>query len=171
MKSSKILLVAALAGSVSVLAGCGGPEVVNDPSGAGISQTQKITAYQNTTEGYTLRYPASWQSDVTPKDTLDWDSGSLAAENVVVFNYTPASGNPEPLLALAVYPQDQLDKMQQKPGTTIYSVPQVLATKGDKVLVAFLRGTNPYPLSSAEGQAFALRALNSQQLKEAISWE
>jgi|GEM_PF-4693591 len=171
MNVSKIVLAAALAGSVTVMAGCSSPQVVNDPDGAGLSQTQKVTAYQNSTEGYTLKYPTAWQSNVAPEDTLDWDSQQLNAENVVVFNYTPSNGKPEALLALAVYPQDQLSQLQQKPGTTLYSAPQVIATNGDKVLVAYLRGTNPYSLTSSDGQAFSARALNTQQIKDAINWQ
>lgn len=172
MKTSKIMLAAVMAGSVTVLAGCGGPEVVNDPSGQGISQENTTTAYKNTSEGYTLNYPKVWQSQVSPEDSLDWNGKSLPADNVVVFNYTPAKGgSPEPLIALAVYQQSDLDKLENaQQDNPEFKKPTVIASQGDKVLVAYSRGSNPYSLTSADGQAFSVRALTPEQLKSAVVW-
>ncbi|MGJ8513315.1 hypothetical protein [Carnimonas bestiolae] len=171
MKISNLMIAATMAGSVALLAGCGGPEVVNDPTGQGIDQTQTITAYKNTTEGYTLNYPDVWHSHVSPEDTLDWGGSDLPAENVVVFNYTPAKpgAKPEPLVALAVYDQSQLSQLE-KSGGDGYHKPDVIATKDGKALVAYNRGANPYELTSEDGQQFSARAISTDQLKNAISW-
>ncbi|WP_025733018.1 hypothetical protein [Carnimonas nigrificans] len=171
MKISNVMIAATLAGSVALLAGCGGPEVVSDPNGQGIAQTQTITAYKNTTEGYTLNYPDVWHSLVSPEDTLDWGGNDLPAENVVVFNYTPAKpgAKPEPLVALAVYDQDQISQLEKNNGSGHHQ-PDVLATKDGKVLVAYSRGANPYDLRSEDGQQFSARALSTDQLKNAVSW-
>ncbi|WP_027349224.1 hypothetical protein [Halotalea alkalilenta] len=170
LKPTKTILAAAMAGSLAVLSGCSSTPEVQDPNAQAIGQIEPA-AYENTSVGYTLTYPKSWGTQVQPEDTLEWNGKPLPAENVVVFNYQPQQANaqPEPLLVLAVYSRDQLEKLVTEVGGDFVQ-PIVLGTKEDKVLTAYQRGANPYPPASTDGQQFAARLLSPEQLQSAISW-
>ncbi|WP_106476972.1 hypothetical protein [Phytohalomonas tamaricis] len=157
----------AMVGTLTALTGCassGGQSTTQEEANIGMAQS---VGFRNVSEGYTFLYPESWKSQVTEEDTAIWNGEMLPAENVAVFNFVEdQSRNKTPLLALAVYTQDQWQQLKSKSEP----LPTVVATKGDRVLAAYTAKQNPYRPDSLQGQQFAKRVLAPGQLQSAITW-
>ncbi|WP_438767395.1 hypothetical protein [Kushneria sp. TE3] len=163
----------AIAGAMFAVAGCSSSEPrQEDPNIDSVIQ-QSEQGYRNTTVGYTFTYPQNWQNSIVQRDTFEWNGKNIDAQNMSVFYYKNFERNsePEPLLALAAYPQQEWEQMQRqakdRSGTT---PPHVIATKNNQVLVAYINTQNPYDADSVQGQQYARHVLTPGQVQSAISW-
>ncbi|ARS53922.1 hypothetical protein [Kushneria konosiri] len=163
----------AIAGAMFAVAGCSSSEPKQqDPNIDSVIQ-QSEQGYRNTTVGYTFTYPENWQNSVVERDTFEWNNQRVDAQNMAVFYYKnfELNSTPEPLLALATYPQQEWEQMQRQARDRVGSTPaHVIGTKNDQVLVAYINTQNPYDAGSSQGQEYARHVLTPGQVQNAISW-
>ena len=172
MRVTPIKLAAITFASVAVISGC-----ASQPKQDAVKQDHAVVipapqSYRNSTVQYTLTYPESWHSRVQPQDTNVWQGRALMdAENVVVFNYVEIdNGNQaKPLLALATYDKATYERLTSAVGVERPSG-QIIAARGNKVLVVYQSTTNPYDPVSFQGQQYARRLVSKDVLKSNLTW-